>query len=70
MRGNVLVFGAVGLMVGILPALLVAGAYATWVSGGPVDQVKLTTVFDFFGSEPFNTGAAIGAGVLAVFGLG
>ena len=59
------VFGAVGLLLGIGPALLVAGAYATWFVGGAIEDVSITTIFDFVAwREPWNAAVTYGLGVL------
>ena len=42
---DILLGGGVGLMVGILPGLLAAGAVVTWRLGGDLREIDLATYF-------------------------
>ena len=74
-RGQDILLGAgVGLMVGILPGLLVAGAVLTWRLGGDLREIDLMTYFRMLpaaGRWPGlpGTAALIGAGVALAFAL-
>lgn len=70
---DILSLALIGLGVGALMGILAAGAYATWRTGGNVENVSFGTFFDlapwavgYFG-EPFKTGLVILAGTAAVF---
>lgn len=65
---DILLGGSVGLMVGILPGLLVAGAVVTWRLGGDLREIDFTTYFRLLpAAGPWQglpgTAAAVGAGV-------
>ena len=70
------VFALVGVLVGLLPGALAAGAFATWRIGGDLRQIDLMTILRFspletgHWGEPFATAVLIGGGVIALFGLG
>jgi len=73
---DIIFFGLMGLMVGLLPAMLAAGAWMTWRYGGDITQIDMFTYWnlspfkDGTWGEPFQTGSYIGLGVLAVFTIG
>ena len=71
---DILIFGAAGLMVAALPAILIAGAYCVWVSGGSVTNVELGTILEYAPwnsgrNEPFQTGALAGLGFWLAGGI-
>ena len=71
---DILLGGGVGLMVGILPGLLAAGAVVTWRLGGDLREIDLLTYFRALpAAERLQglpvTAALIGAGVALAFAL-
>lgn len=71
---DILLGGSVGLMVGILPGLLAAGAVVTWRLGGDLREIDLATYFRTLPAAARweglpTTAALIGAGVALAFAL-
>jgi type IV secretion system protein VirD4 len=71
---DILLGGGVGLMVGALPGLLVAGAVVTWRTGGDLREIDLLTYFRLLpAAEGWQglpaTAALVGAGVALAFAL-
>lgn len=68
-------FGLFGLVLGVVPGMIAASAYATWLTGGDLTGIDPFTILAFSpletGSwgEPFQTSALIGAGVVLTFAL-
>ena len=71
---DLLLGGGLGLMVGILPGLLAAGAVVTWRLGGDLREIDLTTYFRALPAAARweglpATAALVGAGVVLTFAL-
>jgi type IV secretion system protein VirD4 len=71
---DILLGGSVGLMVGVLPGLLAAGAVLTWRLGGDLRQIDLMTWFRLLPAASGwqglpATSALVGAGVALAFML-
>jgi type IV secretion system protein VirD4 len=71
---DILLGGGVGLMLGLLPGLLVAGAVVTWRLGGDLREIDLMTYFRLLpAAERWQglpmTAALVGAGVVIAFVL-
>ena len=70
------IFGLVGVLIGILPGLLVAGAFATWRIGGDLSQIGFETIFAFSPvvtgrwGEPFSTAVLLGLAMIGLAGVG
>lgn len=65
---DILVFGGVGLIIGSVPAIVVAGACALWLSGLSATMVELDTILLFApwttgNMEPFQTAMLAGGAV-------
>lgn len=65
-RQDILLGGGVGLMVGVLPGLLAAGAFLTWRLGGDLRQIDLLTWHQLLPAAAGWPGLSKTAGLIAI----